>query len=1196
MESIFYPEATTAHNIAQDILYPATTRGIPGAADARASTVRTWLEQAQRTDGHGPSDPPLMRLWLTADLLDLKNSTPEQANELKKTMAGNYFAFPEYAEMLDSTNPMLSREIKPIVELTQVADFFARNIHRTKESATSVIQYANAALKSLLSDEAKMRDMEGPLAARLHWIDSLHLKKFGAVVASALGRADAAELHRNANDALALRLREPNAADPFHPLRLEREARTVAEFVAANQNLQHWKIAENVDQAEPDLHAILNDAIRMRMLDPFVDAHLAGLPHLRVSEAQAVIANVLDRIDADERTGTAASERAAAGLEDRNFNPWLDVEAVVEFVAINHRLDPHVIFQNLAAAGKELRAIFADRAHLESIEEHINQQMPQSASLAIANFHEVVAISLDRGDALSRMAAAESARETNARQLETASPPETEPLGRYQIDAENGPDAATILQPPNEQVDGADRTAADSPEHLLAIQQAHQINCFVLPNARKLDEAVIEAFNAAPSDVKSILSNPVRMGELAAVLSEQSDGVDPIDLRRIQALLASNATGTPVPAQPGRQEAPSPEPSDSRETEQTPPPHPIANGFRPAEAPSPGRPVPASVTDILERITHKTKGDGSVEYSLDGRPAFVDHGDQILMARAADRDEQAIVAALLVAKEKYNGAFELTGDIEFKRRAIEVMIKYKIDAALKSPEQDAMRRDIAKSIQAEPAPTSSAARPVKPVDLQRLAPEGDSTPNVDKPSAPPVSPTPNDPPAAPVNRLAGKVLRYGSAPYEHKPRQKMSYFIELENSDGQTRTTWGVDLERVATIQQLNVGDKVVLQNLGRTPVEVKQDVVDKDGKVIGSETIVSHRNTWEIDFVERAAKLQEHEIPQAAPAPDTPSVSLVDAAAWWSGQHKIIQNLAIDYSEMQADLGRLGPRPAAGQAYWFEHGRPSAAPPNAAEILAQNSSVGTKAEPTERYEVSPGDTSPVIQCATLAEAMANVDRLGLVAFSAIGIDTPAITIRKHCDNWERDDGHPLSLPNEQNQSDRAELMPVLHALRTLPDDKSIVSLLLFKADNKDYLQGFVHIGEQKQQVIAHMVRNDAERAGHSVQLSAMTPTPDGPRWQAIGYGTAINHSDDGRPLHYDEVRFTIGESTLIARVNNQLGHALRQEIGFEKPRRERSKDESAVTPAAAGPEKTMAGSDKGAPDARPVRKQHRQRNASPKG
>ncbi len=651
-----------------------------------------------------------------------------------------------------------------------------------------------------------------------------------------------------------------------------------------------------------------------------------------------------------------------------------------------------------------------------------------------------------------------------------------------------------------------------------------------------------------------------------------------------------------LPAPSGRQEAPASGPSDLRDAEQSPPDRPIGNGFRPAEPLSPERPVPASVADILERITHKTKGDGSVEYSLDGHPAFVDHGDQILMARAADRDEQAIVAALLVAKEKYNGAFELTGDIEFKRRAIEVMIKYKIDAALKSPEQDAMRRDIAKSIQAEPVQPATAARPVKPVDLQRLVPQGGPTPNIDKPSAPPVAPAPTEPPAEPVNRLAGKVLRYGSARYEHNPRQKMSYFVELENSDGQKRTTWGVDLERVAIIQQLNVGDKVVLQNLGRTPVEVKQDVVDKDGKVIGSETIVSHRNSWEIEFVERAAKVQEHEIPQTAPVPDKPPVSFVDAAIWWAGQQKIIQNLAIDYSEMQADLDRLGPRPAADQVYWFEDGRPSAAPPDAAQIIAQGSSVGTKAEPTERYEVSPGEASQAIHCATVLEAIASADRLGVSTFNAIGVDTPAVTIRKHDDNWQRDDGQPLNPSNEQNQSDHAELMPVMHALRTLPDDKSIVSLLLFKGGNNDFLQGFVHTGEQKQQVIAHMMGTDTERAGHTIQLSAMYLAPDGPRWQAIGYGTAINRSDGGRPLHFDEVRFTIGESTLVARVNNQLDHALRQAIGFEKPRRERSKDESAVTPVATGPEKSRTDSDKGAPDAPPVRKQNRQRRTSPKG
>ena len=48
----------------------------------------------------------------------------------------------------------------------------------------------------------------------------------------------------------------------------------------------------------------------------------------------------------------------------------------------------------------------------------------------------------------------------------------------------------------------------------------------------------------------------------------------------------------------------------------------------------------------------------------------------------------------------------------------------------------------------------------------------------------------------PVNRLAGKVVEHGKAPYEHNKDNRESYYVTLENADGEKSTTWGVDLER----------------------------------------------------------------------------------------------------------------------------------------------------------------------------------------------------------------------------------------------------------------------------------------------------------------------------------------------------------------------------------------------------------------
>lgn len=128
-----------------------------------------------------------------------------------------------------------------------------------------------------------------------------------------------------------------------------------------------------------------------------------------------------------------------------------------------------------------------------------------------------------------------------------------------------------------------------------------------------------------------------------------------------------------------------------------------ANGFAASpvndnEAPTnkPVEPEPL-ISKVLESVTYSTRQDGSVLYMVSNRPAFVDHGQQILMDAKANEDEESILAAILLAKEKYGGSFELTGSEDFKRRAIEIMLKHEIDVKLKNPQQDALRRELAKA-------------------------------------------------------------------------------------------------------------------------------------------------------------------------------------------------------------------------------------------------------------------------------------------------------------------------------------------------------------------------------------------------------------------------------------------------------------------------------------------------------------------
>ncbi len=102
----------------------------------------------------------------------------------------------------------------------------------------------------------------------------------------------------------------------------------------------------------------------------------------------------------------------------------------------------------------------------------------------------------------------------------------------------------------------------------------------------------------------------------------------------------------------------------------------------------------AVISKVLENATYKARSDGSVLYSINDRAAFVDHGSQILMEPKADEDEESILAAVLLAKEKYHGSFDITGTDEFKRRTIAIMIKHRVEVDLKDPQQLALYREL----------------------------------------------------------------------------------------------------------------------------------------------------------------------------------------------------------------------------------------------------------------------------------------------------------------------------------------------------------------------------------------------------------------------------------------------------------------------------------------------------------------------
>ena len=97
------------------------------------------------------------------------------------------------------------------------------------------------------------------------------------------------------------------------------------------------------------------------------------------------------------------------------------------------------------------------------------------------------------------------------------------------------------------------------------------------------------------------------------------------------------------------------------------------------------------------------------------------------------------------------------------------------------------------------------------------------------------------------NSINGTIEEHGTAPYEFNKENKQSYYIKLKLPNNQVKTVWGVGLQSTIEESKVRVGDSISLTNAGKKEVEVPVDIKDDNGKVIGTETINTHRNHWDI-------------------------------------------------------------------------------------------------------------------------------------------------------------------------------------------------------------------------------------------------------------------------------------------------------------------------------------------------------------
>lgn len=253
----------------------------------------------------------------------------------------------------------------------------------------------------------------------------------------------------------------------------------------------------------------------------------------------------------------------------------------------------------------------------------------------------------------------------------------------------------------------------------------------------------------------------------------------------------------------------------------------------------PAAPAPIEINPLQEApesIRHKYLYAEGMYLDENARTTiFSDKGAQLQTARA---DLQTVHDMVEVAKEKGWTHIKLSGKHEFKRQAF-------LEAesqGIKTSGYEPTKEDLAalKSIQNERALNKFES--VLEVVKERTAEQDQAA---DK--------APSESTNKDLN--TGILKAHGQAPYLHDDKNKVSYYVTLEQGDKE-HTVWGVGLLDALKESKVKLGDEISLTNLGRTAVEVNQPIYDEDSKtVVGHETIQTHRNTWQVDILSKQAE-----------------------------------------------------------------------------------------------------------------------------------------------------------------------------------------------------------------------------------------------------------------------------------------------------------------------------------------------------
>ena len=319
------------------------------------------------------------------------------------------------------------------------------------------------------------------------------------------------------------------------------------------------------------------------------------------------------------------------------------------------------------------------------------------------------------------------------------------------------------------------------------------------------------------------------------------------------------------------------------------------------EAPTVAR---IDLDELLQGLTSRQDGNTWV-YALEGKDAFRDYGDRIVMASPeASENDRMILAALLSARANNRGAVEVTGSPEFITKTLTLIADHNIEVHLKNPEQRAQFEALMASRNEQKAPENGMTM-MQP----EQAPVSDVTPSPspatqNAPAQPTAAPSAVPPVAVPdaaetqkpaqpmsvIERetlragLTGTLMDAGPAPYQFNEKNTPSYYVTMRTKQG-AKTYWGVELEQALIDSGKQPGDLVKLQFKGKTAVTVNVPVKNEDGVVTGFIPHETHRNQWNITPAVNDQLLTDN--PDKVPPAQ---LAAYDGNAFWQIQAQVMQ------------------------------------------------------------------------------------------------------------------------------------------------------------------------------------------------------------------------------------------------------------------------------------------------------------------